>query len=95
MALAAKVPHVQPRRLTILGSTGSVGCNTIDLIDRSPSRYEIVALTANRNAIALAEQARRLRPSLDQVDRVDGHIAASASVAMANWASGSSVLAWR
>ncbi len=64
MALAAKVTHAQPRRLTILGSTGSVGCNTIDLIERNPSRYEIVALTANRNAIALAEQARRLRPSL-------------------------------
>lgn len=73
MALAAKVPHVQPRRLTILGSTGSVGCNTIDLIERSPSRYEIVALTANRNAIALAEQARRLRPSLAVVADADAY----------------------
>ncbi len=73
MALAAKVPRAQPRRLTILGSTGSVGCNTIDLIERNPNRYEIVALTANRNAVALAEQARRLRPSLAVVADADAY----------------------
>jgi 1-deoxy-D-xylulose-5-phosphate reductoisomerase len=53
-----------PRRVSILGSTGSVGCNTIDLIERQPERYEIEALTANRNVALLAEQARRLRPRL-------------------------------
>ncbi len=53
-----------PRRISILGSTGSVGCNTIDLIERQPERYEIEALTANRNVALLAEQARRLRPRL-------------------------------
>jgi 1-deoxy-D-xylulose-5-phosphate reductoisomerase len=73
MALAAKVPRPQPRRLTILGSTGSVGCNTVDLIERNPNRYEIVALTANRNAIALAEQARRLRPSIAVVADPDAY----------------------
>ena len=73
MALAAKVPQVQPRRLTILGSTGSVGCNTIDLIERHPERYEIVALTANRNVTSLAEQARRLRPSLAVVADPDAY----------------------
>jgi len=73
MALAAKIPQPQPRRLTILGSTGSVGCNTIDLIERNPNRYEIVALTANRNALALAEQARRLHPSLAVVADPDAY----------------------
>ncbi|HJM50709.1 MAG TPA: 1-deoxy-D-xylulose-5-phosphate reductoisomerase [Alphaproteobacteria bacterium] len=53
-----------PRRISILGSTGSVGCNTIDLIERQPERYKIEALTANRNVALLAEQARRLRPRL-------------------------------
>jgi 1-deoxy-D-xylulose-5-phosphate reductoisomerase len=53
-----------PRRVSILGSTGSVGCNTIDLIERQPERYKIEALTANRNVALLAEQARRLRPRL-------------------------------
>jgi len=46
-----------PRTVSILGSTGSVGCNTLDLIARDPMAYEIVALTANRNVELLAEQA--------------------------------------
>jgi 1-deoxy-D-xylulose-5-phosphate reductoisomerase len=51
-----------PRRITILGSTGSIGCNTIDLVEREPEGYCVEALTANRNVTLLAEQARRLRP---------------------------------
>ena len=39
-------------RVTILGATGSVGASTLDLISRDPDRYEIVALTANRNVEA-------------------------------------------
>jgi 1-deoxy-D-xylulose-5-phosphate reductoisomerase len=50
--------------VTILGSTGSVGCNTIDLIERHPDRYEVEALTAHRNVEALASQARKLRPRM-------------------------------
>ena len=49
-----------PRTVTILGSTGSIGCSTIDLIRRQPERFEAVALTANTNAGLLAEQAKRL-----------------------------------
>ena len=49
-----------PRRITILGSTGSIGCSTIDLIKRDPQAYKVEALTANRNVDALAEQARLL-----------------------------------
>jgi len=47
-----------------LGSTGSVGSNTLDLIERERERYHIVALTANTNVERLAEQARRTRPEL-------------------------------
>lgn len=54
----------QPRRVTILGSTGSVGCQTIDLISRAPENYQVVALTARRNVALLAEQARLLRPEM-------------------------------
>lgn len=50
------------RSVTILGSTGSVGCQTIDLIAREPERYAVEALTANTNVDALAEQARALKP---------------------------------
>lgn len=52
------------RRISILGSTGSVGQSTIDLIERNPESFEVVALTANGNAEALAAQARRLGAKL-------------------------------
>ncbi|WP_207458503.1 1-deoxy-D-xylulose-5-phosphate reductoisomerase [Azospirillum sp. SYSU D00513] len=51
-----------PRRVTILGSTGSVGTQTVDLVARDPERFPVEALTANRNVALLAEQARMLRP---------------------------------
>jgi 1-deoxy-D-xylulose-5-phosphate reductoisomerase len=44
----------------VLGSTGSVGCNTIDLIERKRDAFVVEALTAHRNVDLLAEQARRL-----------------------------------
>lgn len=53
-----------PRRVTILGSTGSIGDSTIDVLERNRSAYEIVALTANGNWAKLAQQAKRLRPKM-------------------------------
>jgi 1-deoxy-D-xylulose-5-phosphate reductoisomerase len=50
----------RPRRVTVLGSTGSVGCNTIDLIERQKDGFVVEALTAHRNVELLAAQARRL-----------------------------------
>lgn len=47
-----------PKSLTILGSTGSVGCSTLDLVSRQPQNFTIKALTANSNVTQLAEQAR-------------------------------------
>ena len=49
------------RRVTILGSTGSVGRSTVDLLLRNSDGFEVEALTANRNPDLLAEQARALR----------------------------------
>ena len=48
------------RSVTILGATGSIGCNTIDLIERDPDSFSVEALTANGNVARLADQARRL-----------------------------------
>ena len=62
MVLATE--ETRPRRMTILGSTGSVGVNTVDLIERHPHDFIVEALTANRNVAALAEQSRRLRPKV-------------------------------
>jgi 1-deoxy-D-xylulose-5-phosphate reductoisomerase len=50
-----------PRTVSILGSTGSVGCSTIDLIRRDPDAFIVEALTANSNVDKLAEQALELR----------------------------------
>ena len=49
-----------PRRVTILGSTGSVGRSTVDLLSRNRDAFQVVALTANRNVDSLAAQARDL-----------------------------------
>ena len=54
----------EPRRVTVLGSTGSVGCNTLDLIERDADAYQVMALTGNRNVTVLAEQSLRLKPEL-------------------------------
>ena len=61
MAVSAAVPLAErQRRITILGSTGSIGRSTIDLIMRNRDRFSVEALTANKNAALLAEQARAL-----------------------------------
>ncbi|MET4699361.1 1-deoxy-D-xylulose-5-phosphate reductoisomerase [Constrictibacter sp. MBR-5] len=52
-----------PRSITILGSTGSVGCSTLSLVAEAPERFVVEALTAKGSRIdRLAEQARRFRP---------------------------------
>jgi len=48
------------RTITILGATGSVGQSTIDLIERNPERFEVLAVTANRDVAGLARSARRV-----------------------------------
>jgi 1-deoxy-D-xylulose-5-phosphate reductoisomerase len=52
------------RRITILGATGSVGRSTLSLIEENPDRFEVEALTANRNVAALAAIARRVGAKL-------------------------------
>lgn len=52
------------RRVTVLGSTGSVGSNTVELLAAYPDRFQVEALVAGRNVAKLAEQARLLRPAL-------------------------------
>ena len=54
----AAVTAVEPRSVTILGSTGSVGCSTIDLISHNRDAFTVEALTANTRVDLLARQAR-------------------------------------
>lgn len=48
--------------VTVLGSTGSIGISTLDVIARHPDRFELVALTANRDVERLREQCIRWHP---------------------------------
>jgi len=54
----------RPRRVSVLGATGSIGENTLDLIGRDASAYRVVALTGGRNAARLAELAIQHRAEL-------------------------------
>jgi 1-deoxy-D-xylulose-5-phosphate reductoisomerase len=48
------------RTITILGATGSVGRSTLDLIERNADHYEVLALTARRDVLGLAQAAKRV-----------------------------------
>jgi 1-deoxy-D-xylulose-5-phosphate reductoisomerase len=49
-------------RLTVLGSTGSIGKSTLDVVSRHPDKYRIIALTAQQQDELLFEQCRRFQP---------------------------------
>ena len=51
------------QQICILGSTGSIGTQALDVIDQHSDRFEVYALTANRRWELLAEQARRFQPA--------------------------------
>lgn len=51
------------QQICILGSTGSIGTQALDVIEQHPDRYEVYALTANNRWEMLAEQARKYRPA--------------------------------
>ena len=51
-----------PRRITILGSTGSIGTSALDVMRHYPERFEVVGLAANANVELLAKQVREFRP---------------------------------
>lgn len=59
---AASAPSAQrPRRVILLGSTGSIGTQAIDLVRRNPDRFEVVGLSAGSNLALVAEQAVALQ----------------------------------
>lgn len=54
---------MKKQRICILGSTGSIGTQALDVIRQHPDLYEVYALTANTNYEKLAEQARQFHPN--------------------------------
>jgi len=59
------------RKITVLGSTGSIGVNTLDLVGRNMAGFHITALTANNNAKLLIEQARKFKPEIVAIGNED------------------------
>jgi 1-deoxy-D-xylulose-5-phosphate reductoisomerase len=56
------------KAISIIGSTGSVGVTTLDVVSRFPDRFRVVAMAAGRNLDLLADQIRRFRPQLVSVE---------------------------
>ena len=60
------------RRVAILGSTGSIGVNTLDVIRAHPERFKVLALTAGKQIDRLAEQCVEFKPVIAVVTDADG-----------------------
>lgn len=52
------------KRLSVLGSTGSIGCNTLKIVQKFPDRFQIVSLAAKTNVALLAQQIEQFKPNL-------------------------------
>lgn len=55
--------HMTPRTLALLGSTGSIGQSTLDVLAALPSRFRLIALAAHSNDALLAKQYEQFRPA--------------------------------
>src|SRR3954469_10176771 len=66
-------PDAAPRRVTILGATGSIGSSTVDRRKRQNGRFTVKALTAHKNGVALAKLARDLGASFAAVADHDAY----------------------
>ena len=57
------MPQVTLQNITILGSTGSIGTSTLDVVARHPERFRILALTANSQVDLLFSQCLQFKPA--------------------------------
>lgn len=55
---------MKKKQIAILGSTGSIGTQALEVIEENPSLFEVYALTANNNATLLIEQAKKIQPEM-------------------------------
>ncbi|EFJ45264.1 hypothetical protein VOLCADRAFT_82431 [Volvox carteri f. nagariensis] len=54
----------EPKRFSVLGSTGSIGTQTLDIIAEFPEKFKLVALAAGSNVQLLADQVRKFKPEM-------------------------------
>ncbi|HZY15470.1 MAG TPA: 1-deoxy-D-xylulose-5-phosphate reductoisomerase, partial [Ramlibacter sp.] len=59
------------QRIAVLGSTGSIGVNTLDVIARHPQRFEVFALSACSRVDAMLQQCLQFRPAFAVMARED------------------------
>ena len=71
--------HPARRRVAVLGCTGSIGTNTLDVVRHFPDRFEIFALCAHSRWQLLAEQCREFRPQFAILTDPDGFAKADRS----------------
>ena len=57
------------KKLTLLGSTGSIGLNTLDVVREFPEQFRIEALSCRSSIERLAEQIREFQPRIVCVDK--------------------------
>ena len=52
------------KKISLLGSTGSIGVNTLDVVERNPENFQILAMSAGSNVDLFAEQIRKFKPKV-------------------------------
>jgi 1-deoxy-D-xylulose-5-phosphate reductoisomerase len=52
------------KKISLLGSTGSIGVNTLDVVDRNPESFQVLAMSAGSNIDLFAEQIRKFKPKI-------------------------------
>ena len=52
------------KKITILGSTGSIGCSSLDVIEKNPERFQVAALAAGKNIRLLKQQIEKFKPKV-------------------------------
>jgi 1-deoxy-D-xylulose-5-phosphate reductoisomerase len=59
------------KKISILGSTGSIGCSALNVIEKNPERFQVVALAAGENIKLLKKQIEKFHPKLVAVGSKD------------------------
>ena len=52
------------KRIAILGSTGSIGTQSLEVIEQNPDQFEVEVITANNNVELLIQQAKKYQPKI-------------------------------
>jgi 1-deoxy-D-xylulose-5-phosphate reductoisomerase len=82
---ASRRERIMPKKVIILGSTGSIGCSALEVADRLPGEFDIVGLAAASRWQMMAEQIERYRPNVAVLsdvaaaEKLAGHAAIAAS----------------